>query len=320
MKTLLRVLWGVWALLLFVVPLGCGNETDEGEATSDGSDSGIHDTDTTDGIVIDHTLTDLSEIPSSAIQTAVSGLHIAYNHTSHGSQLITGMGSLATYPAFGSTYAFGSSGLDLRDGAIPGAVQDLSQGDSVDENGDTPWVGQTRDYLDDPANADINVVIWSWCSINEHDAQRYVDNLEKLIAQYPKVTFVFMTGHAEAQGEDTTTHSVHYNNQLIRQHAASHGRVLFDFADIEAYDPDGDYFWDQNMDDALSYTGGNWAQEWIAQHPSHELSLLTMGTDGFGGTSGCAHSVLPQEANLNCVLKGRAAWALFARIAGWNGQ
>jgi hypothetical protein len=74
-------------------------------------------------ILIDHTCTDLSRIPATAISQAKSNLHIAYQHTSHGSQLITGMNALASYPDFGDTYAFsdnGISGLDLDDYGIPG--------------------------------------------------------------------------------------------------------------------------------------------------------------------------------------------------------
>jgi hypothetical protein len=126
-----------------------------------------------------------------------------------------------------------------------------------------------------------------------------------------------MTGHAEGQGLDNSTDSVNYNNRLIRQHCRTHNRILFDFADIEAYNPDGQYFWDKDMYDNLDYTynatSQNWATNWITAHPSHELSLLT------GNCSGCAHSDTPSDANLNCVLKGRASWSLWARLAGWSG-
>jgi len=108
----------------------------------------------------------------------------------------------------------------------------------------TPWVTCTRAFLDSPANAHINGIMWSWCSIDGHDAQRYVDNMEILVSEYPSVQFIFMTGHAQGQGEGMTPDSVHYNNQLIRQHCLANRRVLFDFADIEAYDPDDAYFWD----------------------------------------------------------------------------
>jgi len=289
----------------------------------------------TQAMVIDHTCTNLSQIPDSWIIQAKSDLHIAYQHTSHGSQLITGMNSLENFAAFGTKYEWsdnGSSGLDLDDYGISGCA-DLSQGDYIDGNGVTPWVTATRNLLDNAANYHVNVIVWSWCSINIHNAQRYVDNMEILISEYSEggtasraalypVKFVFMTGHAQGQGENFYTDPdangdghVHYNNQLIRQHCSTFNRILFDFADIEAYDPDGNYYWDLNMTDELYYTGGNWGEEWIDANPGSELELLTT------GCSSCAHCNGPgNKARINCVLKGRAAWWLWAQLAGWNGQ
>jgi len=274
-------------------------------------------------VVIDHTSTNLDGIPEVWFAQAAETLHVVYNHTSHGSQVVSGMDTLARFPPYGDLFAWsedGSYGLDIDDLGIPCGVPDLSQGDFIDENGVTPWVSCTRDFLDDPQNAHVNVVLWSWCSINAHDAQRYVDNMEILVAEYPGVQFVFMTGHAEGQGEYSSPGNVQYNNDLIREHCRRNGRVLFDFADIEAYDPDGTYFWDRQMWDNLDYEGGNWAVEWIAQNPGSELALLTTGggVDGFSGCGYCAHSEDPPEAKINCVLKGRAAWFLFARLAGWS--
>jgi hypothetical protein len=271
-------------------------------------------------VLIDHTCTGLSEVPLSSINQAVADLHIAYNHTSHGSHLITGMEALASFPSYGSVFEwsdYGSFGLDLDDHGIPCDVPDLSQGDFIDPNGVTPWVTCTRDFLDSPENGHINVIMWSWCSINGHDGRRYVDHMEILISEYPNVHFVFMTGHAQGQGEDITPGSVHHNNELIRQHCRTNRRILFDFADIEAYNPDGDYFWHLNMWDNLNYDGGNWAQEWITANPGSELDQLTTGNGvaGYEGCGDCLHSVWPPEAKLNCILKGRAAWWMFAKLA-----
>ena len=57
-----------------------------------------------EAIIIDHTCTELSQIPDEWIEEAKSNLHIAYPHTSHGSQLITSMNALKNFPSFGTKY------------------------------------------------------------------------------------------------------------------------------------------------------------------------------------------------------------------------
>jgi hypothetical protein len=46
----------------------------------------------------------LGLIPDTWMTKAKSDLHIAYNHTSHGSQLITGMNTLEDFTSFGDQY------------------------------------------------------------------------------------------------------------------------------------------------------------------------------------------------------------------------
>lgn len=295
-------------------------------------------------VVADHTSTDLSVIPDQWIRRVKSDLHVVYNHTSHGSQLITGMNALESFPDYGSRYAWQNtshgddSSLSLYDEGIPGVV-DLSEGDNdSDGDGVADWAEDTYNFLINSENYHINVVMWSWCSIGDHNIPLYLDSMEWLIEKFSTggsheraethpVHFVFMTAHANGGGEGD---SADVPNEQIRAHVIANDRILFDFSDIENYDPDGNYFLDKFLDDALYYDSdnnqsrdANWASEYLARHDNGELDRLTLGenVDGYNGCDECAHSPDPgetQDAKLNCILKGRALWHLFARIAGWG--
>ncbi|MEW6197453.1 MAG: hypothetical protein AB1601_02145 [Planctomycetota bacterium] len=249
-------------------------------------------------IIIDHTSTNLAAVPPAAIEQAKLQLKVAYGHTSHGSQPISGMNEFKNPP--GSLYWWDRNGtqggLSLWDGTPTG---DLGNPDRV------TWAQLTREMLNG-YGADRNVVVWSWCGqadTTPANIQLYLDLMAGLINDYPNVKFVYMTGHLNGTG---ATGNLHLRNEQIRAWVRSTGGILFDFADIESYDPDYNYFLPLNANDNCDYWIGsvqhNWAVEWCAAHP------------GQCSSCSCAHS-----QSLNCDLKGRAFWWMLARLAGWPG-
>lgn len=253
-------------------------------------------------ITIDHNTVNINAIPTQWIDSAKSRLHIAYGHTSHGSQLTDGMSGLVTWK--GSLYSFNNGGtggsLDLHDYAMAG------------DCGYYPdWVNNTRAYLNTPANADVNVIIWSWCGqVSSQTEQSMIDNylapMTQLESDYPNVKFVYMTGHLDGSG---STGNLNQRNQQIRAYCQANKKVLFDFADIESYDPDGlvNYMAlnaNDNCDYDSSGVSRNWATRWQSTH--------TLNVDWYNCSA--AHS---QPLNGN--RKAYAAWWLWARLAGWSG-
>ena len=107
------------------------------------------------------------------------------------------------------------------------------------------------------------------------------------------------------------TGNLHLRNEQIREFCRSNNKVLYDFADIECYNPDGIYFGDKIPNDNCDYDSdgngsrdGNWAIEW---QNSHSIDI-----DWYQCSS--AHS-----QSLNANQKAYAAWWLWAILAGWDG-
>jgi len=273
-------------------------------------------------LIIDHTSTDITAVPQTWIEEAKRVLHIAYGHTSHGSQLVTGMTGLVGFANGGGLglalpediFAWNEGGtggaLDLDDYAMGGDVGYYPQ-----------WVDNTRSYLGDPDpdtgrgqnHPDVNVIMWSWCGqVSGLTAQQMMDTylapMTQLELDYPGVTFIYMTGHSDGTGEEG---NLHLRNQQIRDYCIDNNKVLYDFYDIELYDPDGNYYGDKAVNDNCDYDSDgdgsrdkNWALDWQGSH--------TEGTDWY--SCSCAHS-----QSLNCNQKAYAVWAMWARLAGWDG-
>jgi len=258
-----------------------------------------------EAIIIDHLCRNFQNIPDQWINQAKSILHIAYQHTSHGSQLVSGLRTLMN--GLGGRYVYSSTGwgyeagVFLNDYGIEGA-DDLGSPDR------SAWADATRELLNN--GCDRNVVIWSWCGqVSESsadDIDHYLSLMNQLEIDFPDVKFVYMTGHLDGSG---TGGNLHRRNQQIREYCRTYKKILFDFADIESYDPDGNEFLSRDADDGCYYNGGNWAVQWLEGQAGHLYANLAAQCEE------CAHS-----ENLNCVLKGGAFWWLLARLAGWNGQ
>ena len=125
-------------------------------------------------VVINHSNADISKIPESYITQAKTNLKVFYIHTSHGSQIISGMETLEN--SLGSLYAFNSTGSG-------GSLKIEEEYGDLGSNGDLGWEYQVRDKLDQSGN-NTNVVMISWCGgVSENNSSginAYLNAIDRL--------------------------------------------------------------------------------------------------------------------------------------------
>jgi hypothetical protein len=277
----------------------------------------------------------LRSIPVVYINAARNNLHIAYQHTSHGTHVSYGMFGLQDFRD-GDDVLFGitnnnpeTNKLDFRDYALADYAAEGTDASDLSLN-ETAFVQATRNYLDDPDNAEINVVMWSWCSIAGHNVTgNYLPGMQTLINEYSEggskigtgfgkreiaVTFIFMTGHAEPDNNVGSKKPMNQADTIIGYCNAKKFFCL-DYYGIDTHDMD-DSYWEDTGDNGNSGDyGGNFYLDWQGAH--------TLGVDYFYNKSAPGGSVTFGEHNTQHITANRKAyamWWILAHIAGWDGE
>jgi hypothetical protein len=277
----------------------------------------------------------LRSIPAEYIVKARTQFHIAYQHTSHGTHVSYGIFGLQDYKSGdGTLFAVSNNDpqpgkLDFRDYALAGyAPPGVDAADlSRDE---TAFIQTTRNFLDDPDNSEINVVMWSWCNIAGHDVEgNYLTGMDSLINEYgPRgsrigtgpgqrinaVQFIFMTGHAN-QNANSGSGNPESQAELILEYCRNNNQFCLDYYGIDSHCMAGKYWPDAGDNGNSDSYGGNYYEDWQRNTALgvnyYENKNLPGGSVTYG-----AHNTQHLTANR----KAYAFWWILARMAGWEGN
>lgn len=234
------------------------------------------------GLVADHEY-DFNAVTSDLIDRVKTQVKLHIARTSHGGQITGGLERLAELdPRLQATRKW----KELPQG--PGLCFMDGQFDLYYATPEQYWKDGgdllTRQSL--AAYPSLNVSMFVWCreldSYSESDVQGYLARLTELEADFPNVVFVHVTGNAQAKGPGAVRR--YRNNRLIRDFCRDNNRVLFDFADLDA--------WYQDEQHLYTYEG----QQVPREHPR------------YNGDE-CGHATFE-----SCENKARALWWLLARI------
>ena len=165
--------------------------------------------------------------------------------------------------------------------------------DLVDQSPDDQVVGLQPSYLDGPPKAE-----WFF---QPQDDRLDIYDLDAFEAAHPNQVFVYATSSLSRRTGNADSDSF---NQQMRAYATSHGKVLFDIADILSHDPSGRPCYDNR--DGVPYLTENYPDD------GHDYAAICpqYTTESEGGHLG--------SVSVGKIRVAKAFWVLMAQIQGWN--
>lgn len=249
-------------------------------------------------IIADHNAPPaFDRIPVQWLDAAKRNLKMYYGHTSHGTQITTGMQDIESQYGTAYSVAITQDALPSEPGAF--AVFDASTYDwSLDFY---PTVAGVLS-----AYPQINLVMYMWCGQHatldwQTNLNTYLADMQSLEQRYPNVRFIYATGNAMEQ-DCTGCVREQFNDQL-RQFATAHNKVLFDFGDLDA--------WYNGVQ--TTYVVPNWCGQYGCSVGTAIPAAAPEWGDG-NYNNPCGHALYA-----SCDNKAKAFWWMAARLAGWDG-
>ena len=250
------------------------------------------------GVIVDHTsLSSFPSIPATYLQAAAA-LDTLFMHASVGNnidylglQCLAGLQADPVMPEECLTYAehpydpYDNRNWNWRfwDNPVSDAIAKTDQWVSVvnAEQQNYQVLGMKFCYVD------------SW----NQDFTYYRTHMEQLVQAYPQKTFIWATQVLYPKSSMDTDPSILQQaqniqdfNQQLRAYAQANNIFLYDLADIESHEPNGNYCQSNNVE-----------------------ALCDDYIDGWGGGGGHPDA----EASLRLA---KGFWYLMARIAGWENK
>ncbi len=245
-------------------------------------------------LVIEHTCTDLSRIPAAWVDSAQTKIKVHYGHTSHGMQIPEGLHIIDNaLPAL--AYAYENNVLPV----VPGALCIFNgQTSATYITPDLFWaseagMNETRAVLN--GNPSINISMFVFCQELETAdtafVDAYLDSMSVLEIEFPRVTFAYSTGNAQVTGANG--YNRYMLNERIRAFCITNEKVLYDFADLDAW-------WYNTI-------SGSW------EHETYEYN----GTDVPSEHPEWYGNDTAHTSYESCEQKGKAMWWLTTMLSGW---
>jgi hypothetical protein len=260
-------------------------------------------------LLIDHTaVQDFDQIPDYWLEQA-KGLTIHYGHRSHGMQIISGLKYIEENKdavKYNVEYVLWENDPTIPPQEDPPAHRICNTDWQPEDYWETEeGRNETRRFA---ASGLYDFSMFGWCGELSTSADladyitEYLSTLDMFEQEYPNMRFIYQTGFTD--GYPSWSRLREHNDQ-IREYCINNNKVLYDFADIESWDPDGNYYPDDYS--------CSWCEEWCTDH-SDECEGLPQECDS--GLDTCC----PHTHGYNCYIKGKAYWYMMARLAGWDGQ